>query len=475
MLRYQACAWNHETFRWNHRETVNFLFSLLFLFVLSTGVAQETNKPVFQLGIDVLAGRGFQELKGKRVGLVTNPSGVDSHGVPTWRRLREASEVNLVALYGPEHGVFGKVGAGDKVSGEKHGEDRNRDGKITKEEETGIKVFSLYGDTRKPTPRMLDGIDAMVYDLQDVGCRSYTYISTLGLVMEAAQEKGIEVIVLDRPNPLGTFRVEGPRPQGELVISSFIGQYDIPYVYGLTIGELAKWINEVHMRRPCRLSVIPMKGWTQKMTWEDTGLKWVPTSPNIPVARSTRGYVATGFFGELGVSNGANPTGVPTTGLDGSVIQPFDVFALENVDAEELCRKMTEWGFNGVKFTPFRFKPPTGKYRSVVMAGAKVSIDPKAPANLTAINMAGLEILKKLLPHKNFFSDSENMLMFDKLNRTRQTRKMVEAGMSARQIVATWDSGVAKWREERKAYLIYPESSELIRKVPVTGSARLKP
>jgi uncharacterized protein YbbC (DUF1343 family) len=430
---------------------------------------------VFQLGIDVLAGRGFQELKGKRLGLVTNPSGVDGQGVPTWRKLREASEVNLVALYGPEHGVFGKVGAGDKVSGEKHGEDRNRDGKITKEEETGIKVFSLYGDTRKPTPRMLDGIDAMVYDLQDVGCRSYTYISTLGLVMEAAQEKGIEVIVLDRPNPLGTFRVEGPRPQGELVIPSFIGQYDIPYVYGLTIGELAKWINEVHMRRPCRLSVIPMKGWNQKMTWEDTGLKWVPTSPNIPVARSTRGYVATGFFGELGVSNGANPTGVATTGLDGSVIQPFDIFALENVDAEELCRRMTEWGFNGVKFAPFRFKPPTGKYRSVVMAGAKVSIDPKAPANLTAINMAGLEILKKLLPHKNFFSDSENMLMFDKLNRTRQTRKMVEAGMSARQIVATWDSGVAKWREERKPYLIYPESAEPTRKVPVTGSARLKP
>ena len=442
---------------------------------MSTGIAQEINKPVFQLGIDVLGERGFRDLKGKRVGLVTNPSGVDSQGVPTWRRLRDASEVNLVALYGPEHGVFGKVGAGDKVSGEKHGEDRNRDGKISKEEETGIKVFSLYGDTRKPTPRMLEGIDAMVYDLQDVGCRSYTYISTLGLVMEAAQEKGIEVIVLDRPNPLGTFRVEGPRPQGELIIPSFIGQYDIPYVYGLTIGELAKWINEVHMRRPCRLSVIPMKGWTQKMTWEDTGLKWVPTSPNIPVARSTRGYVATGFFGELGVSNGANPTGVATTGLDGSVIQPFDIFALENVDAEELCRRMAEWGFNGVKFTPFRFKPPTGKYRSVVMAGAKVSIDPKAPANLTAINMAGLEILKKLLPHKNFFSDSENMLMFDKLNRTRQTRKMVEAGMSARQIVTTWDSGVAKWREERKPYLIYPESAEPIRKVPVTGSARLKP
>jgi uncharacterized protein YbbC (DUF1343 family) len=157
------------------------------------------------------------------------------------------------------------------------------------------------------------------------------------------------------------------------------------------------------------------------------------------------------------------------------MLQPFDIFALENVDAEELCRKMTEWGFNGVKFTPFRFKPPTGKYRSVVMAGARVAIDPQAPANITAINMAGLEFLKKLLPKKRFFSDAENMLMFDKLNRGRQTRKAVEGGMSARQIVATWDGGVAKWREERKPYLLYPESPAPIRKVPNSGPARLKP
>lgn len=444
-------------------------FFVLFLLVSFQGVAQETNQAVFQLGIDVLAGRGFTGLQGKRVGLVTNPSGVDGKGRATWQVLRGAPEVNLVALYGPEHGVFGTVGAGKDISGEKHGEDRDHNGKISKSEETGIKVFSLYGDTRKPTPKMLEGIDILVYDLQDVGCRSYTFISTLGLVMEAAQEKGIEVMVLDRPNPLGNFRVEGPRPQGEGVISSFIGQYDIPYVYGLTIGELAKWINEVHLKRACRLTVVPMKGWTQRMTWEDTGLKWVPTSPNIPVTRATRGYVATGFFGELGVSNGANPAGVPTTGLDGTVIQPFDIFALENVDAEELCRRMTEWGFNGVKFTPFRFKPPTGRYRKVTMAGAMVSIDPKAPADLTAINMAGLEILKKLLPQKNFFADPENMLMFDKLNRGRQTRKAVEAGMSARQIVATWDAGVGKWREERKPYLLYPESA------PATSLAPRKP
>ena len=448
---------------------------ILFLFGSVLVSAQETQRPSFRLGIDVLADGGFRELKGKRVGLVTNPSGVDGSGVPTWKRFRESPNVNLVALYGPEHGVFGKVGAGKHVSGERHGEDKNNDGKIAKDEETGIKVYSLYGATRKPTDKMMEGVDVMAYDLQDVGCRSYTYISTLGLVMEAAAEHGVEVMVLDRPNPLGTKRVEGPRPQGADVIPSFIGQFDIPYVYGLTAGEIAKWINEKHLRQPCRLTVIPMRGWAQDMVWEDTGLKWTPTSPNIARVEAARGYVATGFFGELGVSNGANPEGVPTRALDGSMFYPFDIFALEGADPEELARQMTEYGFNGVKFTPVRFKPPTGRYRNVVMSGVKVTVDPKAPANLTAINIAGLAYLRRQLPKKNFFSDGENTLMFDKLNRSRETRKQILAGMGSRQIIASWEPGVQKWLEERKPYLMYPETLTPVRSVPTTSPARLKP
>jgi uncharacterized protein YbbC (DUF1343 family) len=450
---------------------------ILILFFFGAGLlsAQETNRPVFRLGIDVLADGGFRELKGKRVGLVTNPSGVDGQGVPSWKRFRESPEVNLVAFYGPEHGVFGKVGAGKHVTGERHGEDENNDGKISKDEETGIKVYSLYGKTRKPTPAMMEGVDVIAYDLQDVGCRSYTYISTLGLVMEAAAEHDVEVMVLDRPNPLGAKRVEGPRPQGPDVIPSFIGQFDVPYVYGLTVGEIAKWINAKHLKQPCRLSVIPMKGWAQDMVWEDTGLKWVPTSPNIAQIEAARGYVATGFFGELGVSNGANPAGVPTRGLDGSTAYPFDLIALEGVDAERFCREMGEWGFNGVKFTPFRFKPPTGKYRHVTMSGAKVTIDRQAPANLTAINIAGLAYLRRMMPKKNFFVDAENTLMFDKLNRSRETRKQILSGMTSRQIVASWEPGVQRWREERKPYLLYPETLVPARKVPASGPARLKP
>jgi uncharacterized protein YbbC (DUF1343 family) len=448
---------------------------LILMFGGMISQAQESTAPVFRLGIDVLADGGFRPLQGKRVGLVTNPSGVDGRGVPSWKRFLESPEVNLVAFYGPEHGVFGKVGAGKHVSGERHGEDQNNDGKITKDEETGIKVYSLYGKTRKPTPAMMEGVDVIAYDLQDVGCRSYTYISTLGLVMEAAAEHGVEVMVLDRPNPLGAKRVEGPRPQGSEVIPSFIGQFDVPYVYGLTVGEIAQWINAKHLKKPCRLTVIQMKGWAQDMVWEDTGLKWVPTSPNIARIESARGYVATGFFGEIGVSNGANPTGMPTRGLDGSTAYPFDLIALEGVDAERFCREMTEWGFNGVSFRPFRFKPPTGKYRHVTMSGAKVTIDPRAPANLTAINIAGLAYLRRMMPKKNFFALADKTLMFDKLNRSRETRKQILAGMSSRQIVASWEPGIRAWREERRPFLLYPETLTTVRKAPVSGPARLKP
>jgi len=166
---------------------------------------------------------------------------------------------------------------------------------------------------------------------------------------------------------------------------------------------------------------------------------------------------------------------VPTKGLDGTTAYPFDLIALEGVDAEQFCREMTEWGFNGVSFRPFRFKPPTGKYRHVTMSGAKVSIDPKAPADLTAINIAGLAYLRRMMPKKNFFADAENTEMFDKLNRSRETRKQVLAGMSSRQIVASWEPGVQRWREERKPYLLYPETRAPARNAPDSRPARLKP
>ena len=221
--------------------------------------------PRVKPGIEVLRERRFAGLEGKRVGLVTNPSGVDSRLNSTIDILFEAPEVNLVALYAPEHGVRGDVYAGGKVES-------------GKDEHTGLPVHSLFGDTRQPTKAMLQGVDIMVYDIQDVGSRSYTFISTLGLVMRTCAEMGIPVMVLDRPNPLGGLKVEGPLVRDGY--HSFVSQYKIPYVYGLTVGELARLINEEGLNcgqngkaapLKCELDVVPMEGWERWMLFNDTG------------------------------------------------------------------------------------------------------------------------------------------------------------------------------------------------------------
>ncbi len=231
-------------------------------------------RAVVSLGIDELEKSNFALLQGKRVGLITNPSGADSKGRSAISVFYHGTGFKLVKLFGPEHGIDGKTEAGLHV-------DSSHD-KLT-----GLPVCSLYGDTRRPTPQMLAGLDVLVYDVQDLGSRSYTFISTLGYVMEEASQYNLEVIVLDRPNPLGGIRIEGPRL--DPTVKSFVGLYDIPYVYGLTPGELAQWINAKYLSKPCKLTVVAMTGWTRNMVWEDTGLHWIPTSPNIPTIGAARG------------------------------------------------------------------------------------------------------------------------------------------------------------------------------------------
>ena len=234
-------------------------------------------------GIEVLKESNFEILKGKRVGLITNPTGIDNGVRSTIDILFEAKDVNLVALFGPEHGVRGDVHAGDKV------ESMN-------DPKTGLPVYSLYGKTRKATPEMLKGIDVLVYDIQDIGCRSFTYISTMGMAMQSAAENNIEFVVLDRPNPLGGLKVEGNLAEDGFI--SFVSQFKIPYLYGLTCGELAILLNEENMLGvKCNLKVVPLKGWTRDMTFDKTGLQWVPSSPHIPQAQSSFFYPISGILG----------------------------------------------------------------------------------------------------------------------------------------------------------------------------------
>ena len=245
------------------------------------------------LGIDVLKQDNFRPLRGKRMGLLTHPAGVDRNGVSTIDIFRRSAKVRLVALFGPEHGLYGNEKANQPI------EDRV-------DRRTGLPVYSLYGKFRKPTDKMLKGLDIMVIDLQDLGVRSYTYISAMRLVMEACFENKVEVIILDRPNPLGGRKVDGPLL--EVGWKSYVGAYRIPYVYGLTIGELALMAKAVpgwlEVSKSAldkgKLTVIPMKGWKRAMLWTDTGLRWVPTSPAIPDLSAALGYAMTGLGAQIG-------------------------------------------------------------------------------------------------------------------------------------------------------------------------------
>src|SRR6267154_1942322 len=324
-----------------------------------------------QLGNEVLAANGFKVMKGKRVGLITNPSGINRNLQSTIDVLRAAPGVKLAALFGPEHGIYGDVSAGDKI------ESRT-------DERTGVPVHSLYGATRKPTPEMLKGLDAVVYDLQDTGCRSYTFISTMGVAMEACGEAGVEFIVLDRPNPLGGERVEGPMVEERF--RSFVSRWNVPYVYGLTCGELAKMINgECWIKTSCKLTVVPMEGWKRSMVWRDTGLPWVPTSPHVPHGDSPLYQVATGMLGEIGgVSTGIGYT------------LPFQCIAavdLDPVKAEEL---LNAYHLPGIRFKSIAFKPFYGAYKDKQVGGVQMFVTSPATAPLTAVNYYALEAVRRL-------------------------------------------------------------------------------
>jgi len=376
------------------------------------------------LGIDELEQSNFSALAGKRVGLVTNPSGADSRGRSAISVLYhgQSAGYKLVKLFGPEHGIDGLTGAGQSVSG---GRDRS----------TGLRVCSLYGDTRRPTPEMLEGIDTLVYDVQDLGNRSYTFISTLGYVMDEAAKHNIQVIVLDRPNPLGGVRIEGPRLDSSFT-PSFVGLYDIPYVYGLTPGELALWINAKYLARPCRLSIISMKGWIRPMVWEDTGLKWIPTSPNIPTISAARGYTATGFLGEIGIETGC---GGPNA---------FVVVQSRDVNSGEMAQRFNALHVPGVHARSLDSGRESGVY---------LQIDPRNAGNLTAINFEAIDILEDIADGFSPFGHAsyDQRDMFDKISGNTLIRRQLISGRRVQDIVHSWDSGVARWAVERQPYLIY--------------------
>ena len=403
----------------------------LALLLAGTGVARPI---VVKTGIEVLKAQRFELLEGKRVGLITNPTGVDDGLRSTVDILNEAPNVELVALFGPEHGVRGDAHAGDHVG--------NQTDPVT-----GLPVYSLYVKTRKPTPEMLRGIDVLVYDIQDIGCRSFTYISTMGEAMAAAAENGIEFVVLDRPNPLGGRKVEGPLVQDGFF--SFVSQYRIPYVYGLTCGELAMLLNgEGMIGKPCNLHVVAMEGWKRDMVYEDTGLQWIPSSPHIPQAETAFFYPASGIVGDFGYLS----IGVGYT-------IPFQMFAAEWIDAEQFADSLNALKLPGVIFRPIHVKPFYSVGQGKQLHGVQVHLTKYPDAPLTDIQFYVMQEIARLYPDRAVLAnaDTARFRMMDQVTGSDYVRKTFAARNRFEDIRAYWYKDVAPFRTLSRKYYLYGE------------------
>jgi len=387
---------------------------------------------VVDLGVDVLFSEGYAgALKGKRVGLISNHTGVDKSLCPTAEvLLREG--VKLVALFSPEHGWRGSCYAFEKSPGGKEG---------------ALPLFSLYGATRRPNDQMLQGIDLLIYDIQDIGVRSYTYATTLFYVMEEAARRGIAVMVLDRPNPISGQVVDGGMIEEKW--RSFIGYVNVPYCHGMTIGELAIFFNEEY-RVGCDLNVIPMKGWRRAMTFKDTGLAWVPTSPHIPEADTPLFYASTGILGELGIVS----IGVGYT-------LPFKVVGAPWINAEEFAKKLNSYHLGGVHFFPFHYRPFYGLYKNEECHGVLIrvtDIHQYRPSNVRCFLMGTLKSLypkriKKLLESVG----SAKRRLFCFANGNEEIFKlMLHEGYATWKMIACQGGLCEQFKKKRERFLLYP-------------------
>lgn len=385
--------------------------------------------PNIELGIDVLLAPGSPyaaALAGIRLGLITNPSGVDGRLVPSADRLARDPRMRLVQLYGPEHGIRGEVAAGEKV-------DDARD------PVTGLPVQSLYGRTRRPTAESLAGVDALLFDIQDIGSRTYTYISTLGEAMHACAEHGKPLWVLDRPNPIGGRLTEGPVMPEQW--RNFIGWGPMPVTHGMTVGEVARFFKDA-LGIACELHVVPMRGWRRTMVWKDTGLLWTQTSPHIPGALQAHLYVATGM---VAMSTTNLSDGVGTT-------LPFEVVVADFLDGPRLAAELDALELPGVRFQALAVKPFYGGFKDKPLRGVRLHLTDAHAFEPLRTAVAILAAIERLHPGRIAYAD-EKVIGRHWGETTLPAR--LRAGEPVADIMAGWRGAMQPFLDARRTALLY--------------------
>lgn len=378
-------------------------------------------------GIEVLLQDSLHLVRGRRVGLITNQTGVDREGVSSIDRLHRHDDVELVALYSPEHGIRGVAEAGEHV-------DSGVDAR------TGLPIHSLYGETRKPTPAMLEGVDVLVFDIQDIGARYYTYVYTMALAQEAAGEAGIPFVVLDRPNP-----IDGVHVQGNVLdtaFATFVGLYPIPMRHGMTPGELAR-LFRAEFGVEADLHVAPASGWRRGMSFEDTGLPWVRPSPNMPDPTSALHYPGTCLFEGTNLSVGRGTE------------RAFQWIGAPWIDGEELAARLEAHAIPGARFEAVRFTPQApgdGKFGGEEIGGVRfVAADPEVYDPTRAALAAVIEA--RALSGDRW---EWRVAHFDRLAGTDRVRLAIEEGRSLDEIVEPWADALTRFDSLRTAALLYP-------------------
>jgi uncharacterized protein YbbC (DUF1343 family) len=397
-----------------------------------TGCATIDAVPSVRTGLEVLLRDRLSLLRGRRIGLLAHQASVDARLQHAAAVLHGARGVRLARLFAPEHGLWGAAQDHAAIAG-------------ARDPVTGLAVASLYGPRREPTPAMLAGLDALVVDLQDVGSRYYTFVWTMALAMRACERAGVDVVVLDRPNPLGGAVVEGNIP--DPAFASFVGLYPLPARHGLTIGEVARWLAREHGLRP-RLTVVAMRGWRRPMLWEDTGVPWVAPSPNMPTPDTARVYPGGCLFEGTNLSEGRGTT------------RPFEWVGAPYLDAHRYAHALASQGLPGVAFRPARFVPTFHKWAGRLCGGVQIHVTDRARFRPFSTGLAIVATARRLAPRRFRwrrppYEFERRRLPIDILLGTDRIRRAIERGRTVREIEAAWTGDLAGWKRRRAAVLLY--------------------